>query len=192
MSNTYMFEVPFTCKCEACGAQMTGIIKRGPLIVGSNILSSGMQTGAEIAEMKLAKSIVEGNLENRTGNGFSADTACPECGVMQSWKPVHEPKKSSYVGMYILCLIVFPLLAMLVWAIAFFDAFIPFLISMIIGVGLGIFLPLRSQLKHREGDKIEYEKALKEYKAYQDGLSKIKAESTPELDWSQARFVPVK
>ena len=114
-----MFEVPFSCKCEACGAQMTGIIKRGPLII-------------------------------------------------------------------------FPLLAMLVWAIAFFDAFIPFLICMAIGVGLGIFLPLRSHLKHREGDKREYEKALKEYKAYQDGLSKIKAESAPELDWSQARFVPVK
>lgn len=40
-------------------------------------------------------------------------------------------------------------------------------------------------------DKQEYEKAMKEYEAYQAGLVKIKTKNTPEVDWSQAKFVPV-
>ena len=191
MNNMYWFEVPYTCNCEACGARMSGVIRRGPLEVGGAVLSTGMQAGMKIAEMKLAKSIIERNLENREGLGFIADTACPECGILQSWKPVQKPGKSSYVGLYIFSLIGLSLLAMLVWAIFFFDAVVPFIICMTLGVGLGIFLPLRSQLKNREKDKQEYEKAMKEYEAYQAELVKIKTKNTPEVDWSQAKFVPV-
>ena len=108
MNNMYYFEVPFTCKCEKCGKEMSGIIKRGPLQVGGNVLSTGLQTGVYNAEMKFSKKLIESDIENGTAKSFTASLyTCTSCGARQSWFPMAKPKKPSYISLYIAGLIFF-------------------------------------------------------------------------------------
>ena len=113
MDNMYYFEVPFETKCEKCGKTYSGIIKRGPLQIGSNVLSTGLQGTMNVAEMKLSKRLIEGDIENRTHKYFTVENSgkCPHCNSVQSWYPMAKPSKPSSIGLYIAALICFPLLA---------------------------------------------------------------------------------
>lgn len=192
MDNMYYFEVPYTCECEECGNKMSGIIKRGPLQIGSNVLTTGMQMGINSAEMRLSKRIIESNLENGTGNGFIASQyICPKCNARQSWKPVMKPKKPSHIGSYILSLIFFPLVGMGIWGICFFDAVIPFIILVTLGALVGFYLPYRSQKKHKVSEMEEYNKSYKEYEEFTEQMKNRKTHNKPEIDWNQAKHVPI-
>ena len=192
MENMYFFEVPYMCKCEECGNEISGIIKRGPLQVGSNILTTGMQVAMNSAEMKLSKRIIENALENETGNGFSAsEYICPKCNARQSWKPMTKPKKPSHIGSYILSLIFFPLVGMGIWGIFFFDAIIPFILLVTIGAFIGFFLPYRSHKKHKAQELEEYNKLTKEYEEYIEQMKNRKTHNKPEIEWEKAKFVPI-
>ena len=194
MDNMYYFEVPYTCTCEKCGKSFGGIIKRGPLQIGSNVLSTGLQAGVNSAEMRLSKRLIEGDIENRTAKYFTADNkaTCPDCNARQSWLPINQPKKPSHVGSYIAALIFFPLIAMAIWGICFFDDVVPFIILNAIAVFLGIFLPYRSHKKHKEEEMKEYETSNKEYLDYVENIKGIEKRNKPEIDWNQAKHIPIK
>ncbi|MCR5531511.1 MAG: hypothetical protein K6F26_06630 [Lachnospiraceae bacterium] len=197
MSEMCWYKVPYTCNCEACGAQMSGVIKRGPQLIETetSFLTSRMQAVANIAELNYAKKNVESNLEQRNGVGYMADATCPECGHMQSWSPVHKPRMKSYAGLYTFCLSVFLILALLIWLIFFLDTDLStvfFFVLMTIGLTIGILIPVRVKKKNRERDKQKYEEDETLYKSFREGLAKVKVRNKPEVDWNRAEFVPTR
>ncbi len=195
MSEMCWFKVPYTCNCEACDAQMSGVIKRGPQLIETNFLPGRMQAVANIAEFHFSKKIIESNLEQRNGIDYTADATCPECGHMQSWSPVHKPKMKSYVGLYTFCLSVFLILALLIWLIFFLDSdfsTVFFWVLMTIGLTIGILIPVRVKKKNRERDKQKYEEDETLYKSFREGLAKVKVRNKPEVDWNRAEFVPTR
>ena len=193
MDNMYFFEVPFTCICEDCKKDFGGIIKRGPLQIGSSILSTGLQEGMNSAEKKLSKTLIEGDLANGTRKYFTVenDGKCPHCNIRQSWYSMAEPKKSLGIGLYVLALIVFPLLGMLLWGIIFFDAILPFVIIMTLSVFLAIFLPYRFNKKHKKEELELYEQQKQDYQAYLEVMKNKTEHNKPQIDWDKARYVPV-
>ena len=194
MNNMYYYEVPFEVKCEKCGKKYHGIIKRGPLQIGGSVLSTGLQAGVNSAEMKLSKKLIEGDLENGTHKYFSVEKSakCPHCDSMQSWYPLNPPSKPSHIGVYIITLITFPLLAMLIWAIFFFDDVIPFAILMSLAVILALFVSIRSSKKHKEEEKELFKKLTKEYENYLSDMEKIKDHNKPEINFKEAKHIPLK
>ena len=194
MNNMYYFEVPYSCTCESCGKKFKGIIKRGPLQIGGSVLTTGMNVAMNSAEMKLSKRLIENDLEDGTTTSFFVDNdaKCPYCKLRQSWYPMMKPKKGSYIGLYIFSIIGFGLLGMLIWGIFFFDDVIPFAILMALSVFLGIFLPYRSQKKNKNEEQKLYDKLMKEYNEYLNNMKKIKKQNKPEIEWKEAKHVPLK
>ena len=193
MSNMCYFEVPYTCKCEKCGKEMSGTIRRGPLQVGGKVLSTGLQAGVNSAEMKFSKKLIESDIENGTAKSFTASLhTCTSCGARQSWVPMAKPKKPSYISLYIAGLIVFPLISLLIWAIGFFDKIVPFIILMAIGVFLGIFLPYYYQKKYKSKEMERYKELLFEYDKYKEDMKDRTTHNKPEINWSLARQIPIK
>ena len=192
MSNMYYFEVPYTCTCEVCGKKFDGIIKRGPLQIGSSVLSTGMQAGVNSTEMKFSKSLIESDINSGRKRYFTTDnnSKCLYCNSRQSWDPITPPVKPSYIGLYIAALIFFPLIAMAIWAIFFFDAIIPFVVLEGIAVFFAIYLPYRSQKKNLKGEMEQYEKLNKEYVACKEEIKNRKTHNKPEIDWSKAVHIP--
>lgn len=192
MSNLYYFEVPYICKCEKCGKQMSGIIKRGPLQIGSNVLSTGLQVGVNNAEMKFSKKLIESDIANGTAKQFTASLhTCPGCGTRQSWIPMMEPKKPSYIGLYIAGVIAFTLLALLIWAIFFFDSTLVFAILTGGAVLLGIYLPFRYQKKSKAEEYRRFEEETKKYLEFVEDMKHRNVHNKPEINWSLARHTPV-
>lgn len=192
MNNMYYFEVPYTCNCEVCGKQFSGTIKRGPLQIGSNVLSTGMQAGMNSAEMKLSKRLIEGDIANGTSKYFTASLYnCPSCTARQSWIPMVKPKKPSYISLYIAGVVGFSLLALLIWAIFFFDNPIIFAILMSLAIFFGIFLPYRSQKKNKTEERRGYEEDCEKYLKYVEDMKNRKVHNKPEINWSLARHTPV-
>ena len=190
----YYFEVPYSCTCESCGKKFNGIIKRGPLQIGGNVLSTGMNVAMNSAEMKFSKRLIEREIEDGTSRSFIVDddAKCPHCNSRQSWYFIAKPKKNSHIGLYIFGIIGFSLLGLLIWGIFFFDDVIPFAILMAISVFLGIFLPFRSQKKNKDKDQKLYDKLLKEYNEYIVHNQNIKKQNKPEIEWMEARHTPLK
>ena len=81
---------------------------------------------------------------------------------------------------------------MLIWGIFFFDDVIPFAILMALSVFLGIFLPYRSQKKNKNEEQKLYDKLMKEYNEYLNNMKKIKKQNKPEIEWKEAKHVPLK
>ena len=193
MGNMYFYEVPYTCECEVCGKKISGVIKRGPLQIGSGALPSDMQVGVNNSEMKLSKRLIERDLENNTAKSFTASNdICPHCKERQSWVPIMEPKKPSYISLYVAGIIFFPLIFLAIWAIFFFDKIIPFIILMIIGLFLGIYLPYRSQKKNKSKEMDTYNKLIKEYNDFMKSMEKRKKHNKPKIDWDLAKHTPIK
>ena len=192
MSNMYIFKVPYTCKCEKCEKEISGMIERGPLQIGSGVLSTGLQTGMYNSEMKFSKKLIESDLENGTTKYFKVSPEkCPSCGTRQTWYPMAKPKKPSYIGLYIAGLVFFPLIFAGIWAIFFFDKLIPFIILMTIGIFLGFFLPYRSQKKNKAKEMETYKKLLDEYEKYKESEKNAIIRHKPDINWDLARQVPI-
>ncbi len=193
MGKHYFYAVDYHCSCEACGQPVTGVIRRGPLEYSAGgVIPTGIGAALDAADMVLSRKLIQSAVEGSGNQPYIATNAdkCPHCGARQSWYPLSEPKKPGGAAGYIAAVIGGMAVGLIVWLIFFFDAFLPFLLMLGLGGGLGAFLVHRSRSRNGEKDRAAYLQAKQEYDAYMKSLAERSARNKPEILWDTARREP--
>lgn len=197
MAEYYFYEVDYRCICEVCGQEITGVLRRGPLEANGGILSAGLASAADAADMLLSKKLIGDALESGGVMPCTAENAdaCPHCGARQSWRPLREPKRpggiGGYIGGMLGGLLLFLLLALIFANRLFLDSAAFGIGVMVLGAGVGFWLVWLYRRKHLGKETETYLEQKKEYDEAVQSFAGRAVKNRPEILWDTARRVPL-
>ena len=189
MARHYYYQVDYCCDCEVCGKRFSGVMQRGPLEYGSDILSTGLNQTVAAADMSLSRKLIQNAIDGTGNQPYSVtnDAACPFCGARQSWYPVREPKKATGIGCLILMAIMGACLGLLIWVIFLFDYDLAGIICLLLGIAAAV-IPMARYNKRHKGEEAElYARQKKEYDEFTASLARRALCRKPDIFWHTAR-----